>query len=284
MLYIGDRHQSIYAFRGAVNAMDDLGDSAKILNLSKTWRFGPKTAEVANLMLGELKAEPLKIIGMGQDAPYIKGACITKLARTNAQLFKDAAQRRGEGIHWVGRASSYNLGRMLEAYYLYANKRDLLKDPFLRHFSSWGEMQAYAEEARDPEVRVMAAIVDEFRHEIPTLVQQIKNNEVENAADASLVLTTAHKSKGLDWDYVQIADDFEILAETEADLALDSKATINEQEINLLYVAATRSRKKLQLNTETQNWLRDLPAHRQARALAAQKEARLQHNKYGVEA
>lgn len=276
LLYIGDPHQSIYGFRGATNAMNDFAETAKHLNLSQTWRFGPRIAYVANCILGELKGEKVLIEGMGTDSNYVKGAPITKLARTNAQLFKDAAQRMGEGIHWVGGSKNYQLGRLLEAFNLYSGKRDQITDPFLRHFGSWAEMQNYAEEAKDPETRVLAEVVDEFRNETPHLVHMIKQNEVLDAKQAETILTTAHKAKGLDWDFVQLAEDFEVLAETEAELAIDPNAPVPEQELNLLYVAATRAKKRLQLNEESLNWIKALPEHRAARQLAVDKRDRRQ--------
>jgi len=274
LLYIGDRHQSIYAFRGANNAMDGFSDSAKQLHLSQTWRFGPRIAHVANLILGELKGEKVKIEGMGTDAKYEKGAPVTKLARTNAQLFKDAAQRQGKGVHWIGGSKNYRIDRLLDAFNLYSNNRSEIKDPIVRQFSSWIEMQQYAEEAKDREIKVLADVIDEYRKDTPGLVRAIQENEVMSASDAQLVLTTAHKAKGLDWDYVSIAEDFEVLAETEADLAVDPLAAIEEQEINLLYVAATRAKKRLQLNEETLAWIEKLPEHRAARNVALQKQQR----------
>lgn len=135
-------------------------------------------------------------------------------------------------------------------------------------------MQQYAEEAKDREIKVLADVIDEYRKDTPGLVRAIQENEVMSASDAQLVLTTAHKAKGLDWDYVSIAEDFEVLAETEADLAVDPLAAIEEQEINLLYVAATRAKKRLQLNEETLAWIEKLPEHRAARNVALQKQQR----------
>lgn len=273
LLYIGDRYQSIYAFRGAHSAMDDF-PQAKHLQLTQTWRFGPRIATLANLLLNELLGEPAQIQGMAEDGRFVKGSCITKLSRTNAQLFKDAALRMGEGIHWVGGSKNYQLNRLIEAHNLFAGRRDQITDPFLRHFGSWAEMQSYAEEAKDPETKILAEVIDEFRGDTPMLVNRIKENEVQNAKDAQLILTTAHRAKGLDWDYVQIADDFETLAETEADLAVDPNAPLNTQELNLLYVGFTRAKKKLQLNEESIGWLERLPEHRAARERARNKQAR----------
>ena len=274
ILYIGDRHQSIYAFRGSHNAMDGFDDTAKQLYLSQTWRFGPKVAKVANLLLAELKGEKVLIEGMGQDAAYTKGATVAKLARTNAQLFKEAALCRGEGINWVGGSEKYRVDRILDAYNLYAGRRSDIRDPMLRQFSSWAEMQGYADEAKDRELKIMTDVVSEYRKETPALVADIKRNEVPYAANARVVLTTAHSSKGLEFDFVQIADDFEILADIEAVLALDPHAAVDEQEINLLYVAVTRAKKMLHLNEDTIQWMEKLPEHRAARDRASRKACR----------
>jgi F-box protein 18 (helicase) len=268
LLYVGDPHQSIYGFRGATNAMSDFGDSAKKFDLSQTWRFGPKIAKVANDILREFKGEKVMIEGMGKDMPYVPGAPITVLSRTNAQLFKTAAQRQGKGVHWVGGCEKYQLGKLIDAYNLYMNKRDQIRDPFMRHFSSWAEMQAYAEEAKDPETRVLTEVIEEYRKETPNLVAAIRENEVKVQAQAEVVLSTSHGAKGLDFDFVELADDFKILKETEEDLANDPYAPINEQEINLLYVAVTRAKKMLQLDKETLAWIKDLPTHQEARARA----------------
>lgn len=274
LLYIGDRHQSIYGFRGAVNSMDAFGERARHLHLSQTWRFGPRTADVANCLLRELKGEKVAIEGLGSDIPYVSGTRVTKLSRTNAQLFKEAAHCRGLGVHWIGGAAKYQLERMVDAHYLKIGQRSAINDPFLRNFASWSELEAYADVAKDNEARVLVSVIEEFGPETPELVAQIRQNEERDPQNARLVLTTAHKSKGLDWDYVEVADDFEVLAETEAELAADPHFPIEEQEINLLYVAVTRAKKECFLNTETQEWLRNLPEHRMNRQLALAKAQR----------
>lgn len=268
MLVLGDPHQSIYAFRGAVNAMDNWRGAARV-HLTKTWRFGPRVAEVANLILSEFKGERHLIQGMGQDKAYRSGAPVTKLARTNAQLVTDAIQAGGAGVHWVGGVQNYGLDRIVEAYWLYAGQRDRITDPFLRNFQSFGDLQSYGEEANDRDTKRLAEVIEEYTHDIPRLIEEVKVNAVPEAKDAALLLTTAHKAKGLDWDYVQLANDFEILAETEAELAQDPTAQLQEQELNLLYVAVTRAKCALALNDDTREWLANLDSHREARRLAA---------------
>lgn len=278
-LYVGDPHQSIYQFRGATNAMEEMSmdPSAKVFNLSQTRRFGPKIASIANLLLSELKGDTTPIVGMAKDGEWVPGAQITKLSRTNAQLFREAALCRGEGVHWVGKNGilDYGVDRVLQAYEMYKGNMANVTDQALRNFRNWDEAVAYGEDAQDPEIRVLVSIIEEFRDDTPELVHDLKLNEVKDVTKAKTILTTAHKAKGLDWDYVQICEDFKILEEVEEKLAEDPYAQIDEQEINLLYVAVTRAKVALQLNKETVNWIGELECHRAKRLQAIRRvEAR----------
>jgi len=275
VLYLGDPHQAIYGFRGARDALETLPADATVFNLTQTWRFGPRIAAIANTLLRELKGEHIPIQGMAADGALSPGATITTLARTNSQLFKIAAQDRGAGVHWVGGIKKYHVRSLLDGYALFINNLSEIKDPLLRRFGSWQEMKDYAEATRDGQLRIMAELVDQYKGDTPHLVEDLERNEVRVQADASLILATAHGVKGLDFDHVQIAPDFEYLAEAEAELAQDPNAQIQEQEINLLYVAFTRARKTLTLNEDTRRWLKDLPKHRENRERARQQhEAR----------
>ena len=63
----------------------------------------------------------------------------------------------------------------------------------------------------------------------------IKERTVKNPTDADIIVTTAHKSKGLEWDCVVILKGF-------IDLTKDD---VEQEEINLFYVAITRAKKRL---------------------------------------
>src|SRR3546814_11199522 len=63
LLYLDDEHHSIHAFRGAQDAMASLPGGAYHYPLTQSWRFGPGTAQLANLMLRELKEERLQLEG-----------------------------------------------------------------------------------------------------------------------------------------------------------------------------------------------------------------------------
>jgi hypothetical protein len=273
MLCIGDRHQSIFQFRGAVNAMEELGKNAERHFLTQTWRFGPKVAEIANLLLGELKGEERRIQGLGRDGAWDE-TNVTHLTRTNAQLFRLAAERMGEGVHWIGGVEKYRVSQVLDAYHLYNRDRDLVSDLLMRRkFQHWDEYVSYAEDAGDAEARILVKIIDDFKHDTPELVEAIKANAVADAKDASLCLSTAHRAKGFERPNVRIGEDFELLEKAEAALADNAPHEVPEQDINLLYVAVTRAMNALQLNPETKTWLEKLDEHRQNRAAARTRHA-----------
>jgi F-box protein, helicase, 18 len=272
ILCIGDRHQSIYQFRGSVNAMEKLAVGSTHLHLSQTWRFGPEVANIANLILGELKDEKVKIQGMGTDAPW-SDQRVTTLSRTNAELFRLAAPIRGEGVHWVGGVENYRLDQVIDAFHLFIRERSLIKDPMMRNkFASWDEYCAYAEDASDGEAKVLVKVVEEFGDDVPNLIADIQKNAVISSTDADLTLTTAHRAKGMDWDYVRMSEDFEVLEEAEDIMSQGTGADMPIQDINLLYVAATRAKKAVALNSETLEWIKDIDKHRSNREAAAARQ------------
>lgn len=270
VLCIGDRHQGIYQFRGSINAMEQLSVGATRFHLTRTHRFGPAIAEVANLLLSELKGETHPIIGLAKDGAW-NPEKVTHLSRTNAQLFNLAAERRGEGIHWIGGPEKYRLELVRDAYRLYARDVQSIQDRTLREIGSWHDYTRYAEEASDGEAKILVKLVEQFGHDTPQLLDDIVRNAVALESDASMVLTTAHKSKGLEWDCVQLGDDFEFLKDMEWELSQNPNATPPVADSNLLYVAATRARKALTLNSETREWIKNLPRHREERRQAAQR-------------
>jgi len=147
-------------------------------------------------------------------------------------------------IYWVGGIDSYSL-RDLEDLYLFSRNqnqavqnRKLLRD--YRDFSQYVEI---AEVSQDTEmlrsIKIIAAYPD-----LPQRIQTLRARSVDNELDATITLTTGHKAKGLEWDFVSLYDDFS------ADpLSPDIDQGRKDDELNLLYVAVTRGMKILALNS-----------------------------------
>jgi len=71
-------------------------------------------------------------------------------------------------------------------------------------------------------------------YELSATLNKVKNN---TASDSDVTISSAHKSKGLEWDKVILADDFR---------TIDAPG-YSDEESNLLYVAVTRAREVLDI-------------------------------------
>ncbi|MBX9838797.1 MAG: UvrD-helicase domain-containing protein, partial [Silvanigrellaceae bacterium] len=127
-IYVGDVHQKIYAWRGAVNAMNEI--NANELYLTQSFRFGPAVAEVANKIL-ILKGEKRKLIGFDKIESKIaeldESLPFTCVCRTNAEIYIQAIYyaEQGKKISICGGVGDLTL-RCKSAYYLFAGKNHMV--------------------------------------------------------------------------------------------------------------------------------------------------------------
>lgn len=265
-LLIGDRHQSIFLFRGALNAMEQFAASgATVFQMPQTWRFGPKIAHVANELLGFFKAEEVKIIGAGPATAKRPENKRAVLSRTNAGLYAEAAAVLGKNTHWLGGVEQYRLDALVDSYMLKTNRRSEIRDPSLRSFQSWQQYKDEAESSSNGEAKMLIKLNEQYDKDIPYLVKCFRANALITESGANLVLSTAHKAKGFDWDVVKIGEDFDCTTKALNDMKLSPQLPLSAahaQEINLLYVAVTRARHTLDLNVETTNFLKNIVRHR----------------------
>jgi len=126
IIVVGDRYQSIYAFRAADSkAMDNLKNSleAKVLPLSMTYRNSKAVVENINQRFPHIKHEALSNAPEGK-VDWIKNSTFTKivkegdmvLCRNNAPLVKPALMLLAEGIKAVikGKEIGVDLERLIE--------------------------------------------------------------------------------------------------------------------------------------------------------------------------
>lgn len=112
-------------------------------------------------------------------------------------------------------------------------------DPFLRSFEDWAQFRALSLAIEDLESLAVIGVVERFSRRLPGLVRKIRERATPERDTAEVVLATAHKAKGLEFDQVQLAEDFAPLYREEGQ-TLRPPAEVPPEEINLLYVAATR--------------------------------------------
>lgn len=244
LVLVGDKHQGIYGFRKAVNAMKCVPADERVA-ITQSFRFANGIAAVASALLREYKQEPNAIRGRDDieaswqvdlRRPY------AILSRTNAALFGALASlvtrdKPVKAVHYVGGFDGYIFGKVLDAYYLWSNQRQSIRDESITRFPDFSAFKEYGEEANDPEVKALVKVVEQYRCDVPSIYNALKAAEVPEDR-AAVSVSTAHKSKGLEWEQVVLTDDFITLPPEEDDY--------DPEEINLLYVAITRAIRALE--------------------------------------
>lgn len=259
IIYVGDEKQSIYGFRGAVNAIERAEKShigIETLYLTKSFRFGQASAELANKILS-LSARAFPIIKGSKSFNtvvncHVDSTPFTVLCRTNAGAIFEClnAVKKGLQPHVVGNVKE--LSKLLgSAYALYCNNMFNISHPLIKQFSSWTEYIEASEISDDPEMKRIVKMINDEQDNIPEIVFMLERAGGIPESSADIIISTVHKAKGREWDNVKLCDDFRSLFKNDD----SKKITVNEQELNLVYVAITRARHKLELNTTVQEIL-----------------------------
>jgi hypothetical protein len=176
------------------------------------------------------------------------------LCRTNGRIIDTIVDAFERGIRVCSTVKPKELSRyLLGAWDLYS-KGSSTHEEFAA-FDSWDQLIAYSEgrEVVDREGRrsrrageydTIIGLVSHYRGRIPDLAALIEANVSDFDPYAvggtdRLCVSSVHRAKGLEWDRVQLEDDlFEVMLDRE-----DQEE--NQEDWNVLYVAATRAKKAL---------------------------------------
>lgn len=245
-VFIGDPYQEVYKWRHSVNIIAELENKYDSFKLTKSFRCSDSVAKSANCFLKILGEESDFIGTNSKEAKLLQK---TYIARTNLGLFKKAIQiPANEKIFYVGGISGYNFDLLKDIYWLFNDQQDLVSSAFMKSFTNKQSFMSYAIRAKEQDLMSLCSIIQKTPG-IAALLDKIMAQVVENINEASIILTTAHKSKGLEFDNVELLDDFYDIKK-----AMVMKTKIPVEEIKLIYVAITRAKysvimpKKLELN------------------------------------
>lgn len=262
-IIVGDSNQQIYSWRYAVNSLEKIGFQK--FELSNSFRFG---RDIANLALDSLEAKkhintfyPLTINGLGKQKDVQTKAT---LARTNLKLLELAINDVFEtkivkSIYFEGHISTYKFGErnsiMYDILSLYFNKKDKIQNALIKEFSSFKELIAYTKKTEDNELIMLIGLVIKYKGKLYSLINGLKEIHLSNGEkyEADMIYSTIHKCKGMEYDEVTIADDFYTenrIIEEYREAPTNYKAKKLNEEINLLYVAITRAKCKINIPAE----------------------------------
>ncbi|XP_058718762.1 F-box DNA helicase 1-like [Poecile atricapillus] len=270
-ILVGDPHQQIYTFRGAVNTLYSLPHS-HVFYLTQSFRFGPEIAYVGSTILDLCKGIRGKTLLGGTQKGDVRGSwagSVALLSRSNLNVFEDAVEFSGRDppakIHIIGGLQRFGLGRILDIWKLSQppelrrNAELEIDDPFIRRWEASGGLPALREFAacvQDRDLEGKISIVEKYRERIPELLRRIRDSHVSRESLADYLLGTVHQAKGQEFDSVWVADDFVQIPSTAfLRRASDALGQIPEDEWNLLYVAVTRARKCLLMSKSLENLL-----------------------------
>ena len=258
---VGDAHQQIYAWRHAVNSLAKTDFST--FRLSTSFRFPQDIAHLASDILywksHLYDFDPVSITGKGTNTREVSKAT---LARTNLGLLLKAIEyitdnRKVRHIYFEGNINSYTYAddgaSLYDVLNLYNNKHDHVRDKLIKSMKDLDELDEYIEKTEDLQLAMMAEIVKEYGDEIYGIIKSLKDLHTgdEDRAKAEMIFSTVHRAKGMEYDIVYLVNDFiteEKLEKLKAGHR-DKEEPLNivklNEEINLLYVAVTRTKNQL---------------------------------------
>lgn len=284
---VGDTHQQIYGWRYAVNSLEKV--NFPTFHLTNSFRFGPEIAALAVRILqwkNHLNIPSHTTIrGKGTSKKKTTEAVI---GRTNLGLLMKAIHflkndKRNVRIHFEGNINSYTYAAdgasLYDVLHLYNYKNEYIRSSLLKAMTSFTELEEYVEKTEDMELALLIKIVKEYDNEIPEIIRSLREKHVEDKEKADLIFSTVHRCKGMEYDIVHLVDDFIEEKKLEA-LRMDIKqgkanAAHLIEEINLLYVAVTRTRNILHIpeNLLPAGWIEEAdPAAETILAVKSEKQ------------
>lgn len=244
-ILVGDVHQQIYQFRNVCNVFKVLTEYT-LYTLSVSFRYGYSVAKLSNLFLNCYKKENKEISSNCNNetrlliSPSIKN--LTYICRTNFNALTKAFEY--DKKVWI-LGSEYKCEK--EALYIRnldeLNNGNIVSSKFEGHTLHTFTMQCIMYNISKWLLRLK--IYHTYGVNASNLWLQLYSKLDKQNYD--LLISTVHKSKGLEFDNVWLSNDFTHI------ISRNNKPIINlskkyEENYNLIYVAITRAKKNLVLN------------------------------------
>lgn len=261
MIAVGDPHQAIYGFTGAdAAALANIQRRADAVRmpLSVCWRCDEKIIEHAQRWVSHIRSYDTSGAGSVSQIEFDEDfmdrlqdgdAVLCRLNKPNVSL-AIGLLRRGRSARIEGR----DLGEKLLAHAKKAapekpklDELQLALEPYLAH-----QVNLLVSRDKEAEAALLEDEVDALHMLIERCLEQGKKSYSDLEALAQLLfqddahkqrcilLSSVHKSKGLEWPRVYLLgrEDYMPFFKAELDWEL-------EQEVNLIYVAVTRAKHEL---------------------------------------
>ncbi|SPO28652.1 related to DNA helicase Fdhp [Ustilago trichophora] len=146
-----------------------------------------------------------------------------------------------------------------DAHILYHNdSRSMSRNSLLRDFASWKDLVQRVEAEGSGESKLSLAVAlggllasSDFLDQ----VAQLETRFADTEEAATVVLTTVHQAKGLEWDCVFVEDDFRPIFGNDKTQRVEVASYWHQDELNHLYVALTRAKRQLVVSKVILQWI-----------------------------
>jgi len=242
-ILIGDPAQTMYAWRGASDQI--MRYDAPRLYLTQSFRFGNAVAEEA------MKHLPHTLTGVTiKGHPDVRDLVTQNdmedpqvvLARTNAGAMEHAISylAAGKRVAMV-RGTDQILSLAYAARDLMQGKRPMNLE--LSAFEDWNAFIEFTDEPGGGHLKALVKMINAYK--IGPLIDMCKKM-TDYRRPHDVAVTTCHSIKGLEWDRVQIADDFFEPPPFDNPITRELEVgVIDKYEAMVHYVAVTRARRHL---------------------------------------
>jgi len=245
-IFVGDRYQSIYQFKGSVNAMDII--PYKTYPLSQSFRYGKEIADLASTIL-QHHNESVNISGINNDSKIVNAkdyegtGKLLYITHTNKGLYEAliTSFQTGAPTKCIGNKVEFTLNNLKSLFSLHNNGKGELS----AHSRYTSLEEIIDNDSINSETKYLSELILKDPKKASILMRAIEWSIYMSDEDSHVHLVTAHGSKGLEADTVMLADDF-----YEAINSFGKGKPMSEQELYLLYVAVTRAKKTLVLADE----------------------------------
>ena len=240
-IYVGDKYQQIYGWRGAQNAMESM-NTENSCEITQSFRFGQPVANVAMKIINHYLGDSVKIKGFEKidselcevDSPD------AILFRTNSKMIDSILGYVDEGkrVYVVGGVGQL-VGLLQGAEMLNEGKRSYNAE--LVGFKSFDQLMEYSKTPSGQSMQLVCKLVLEGVS--GEVIQALEKNKYTKKEHADVIMSTCHKSKGLEFPKVRIADDFSSCNGN------DGPFDLADEDARLFYVACTRAENKLDVQS-----------------------------------
>jgi hypothetical protein len=279
VVIIGDDHQNIYAFRKTINALRNMKSETN-LSLTINFRSTQKILDYANSIIKHLKGDTKKLRSNIKESNIDVFEIKTEafLTRINASIIEYIVNEgKDKKIRFLRKVDEI-FSLPIDIYERFFINKQVKKHRNLNNFYSLEAFEEHANQIQDIEYINAISLVKKYREKIKEAYDIAKKHENKKyKEDEAITVATVHSAKGKEWDKVRLANDFRTISQIFSTLANSNidfdeylrivKNNLEEnqivlnavQEINLLYVAITRAKSKLDLPPDLENDLGNIP-------------------------